>query len=76
VSLKFLTASPMSDSVLRGMCNCRISLIRSRKSSQFVPWLQSLGGGERRDGCVDSETRTGEWSEESSKQDFVVAMLL
>jgi hypothetical protein len=32
--------------------------------------------GERRDGCVDSETRTGEWSEESSKQDFAVAKLL
>jgi hypothetical protein len=32
VPLKSLTASSMSDSVLRGTCNCSRSLIRSRKA--------------------------------------------
>jgi hypothetical protein len=37
--VEVLTASCMSDSVLRRTRNCRRSLIRSRKASQFVFWL-------------------------------------
>jgi hypothetical protein len=60
----------MSESVLRGTFNSSLSLRRWWKASKSVLLLQSRGWGTRRIAWVESVMRTGEWSEESSRQDF------
>jgi hypothetical protein len=59
----------------KGAFNNSFSLIRWRKASQCVFLLQSLGQGTRRIAWVESVTRTGERSEESSRQDFASVKL-
>jgi hypothetical protein len=62
----------MSESVLSGMFNRSLPLKRRRKASQSVFLFQILGWGSR---GMDWVARSGEWSEESSRQDFATAKL-
>ena len=71
MSLRYLTAVSMSSLVLRGMFNDSLLSTNCRKISQFVFLLLMLGCILVLFADVDKMIKTGEWSEDKSKHDFL-----